>query len=123
MKHKASTCSTCTPWVARTTNQLLKRFSKMSSRSGQYVQPYACPDCGSRDWATTEEFIDAARDARRFRCLTLLARCCLIGAGGFFVLTVFAGAIETKALAFITSVILATLAWTYIRSRDWNVLP
>lgn len=51
------TCRTCQPWAAISHKQLAIRLRNMRDMP---ENPLACPSCGGRDWATTEEFLPPA---------------------------------------------------------------
>src|SRR5258708_28922948 len=49
-------CPTCTAWCATTERQRANRLRNMAA-GGAGVQPYACPECGGIEWATTDLFV------------------------------------------------------------------
>ena len=53
-------CDDCSFMCARTTEQLMARLRNISAHPN--VEVYTCPVCGGQDWATSTEFVIAAKD-------------------------------------------------------------
>jgi len=55
-------CDVCSPWAARTTEQLANRIASL--RLVPELEFNRCPKCRSTEWATTPCFLTNPRDLR-----------------------------------------------------------